>query len=1021
MILSCRRQWQLRFLAVVLILLTAAVSLYGRGSKEDQTLTRADEFIKQKEYDQAMQLLSEYLKDNPDRFGEAQKRLQMIIKLREQYNQIANDLLDLLETDPGNNEKILELSNLLLTIESPSNPATRQFLDQVRYLAEFNVNRKRLEQILLASRERLNANDFSGALASYASGLDIYQQVYFSSGYGEAAEDTASRGLGNINENIRIFNSAVNPFSRATRALSDSLARDPPIPSDIGSTFLELIPNMNEIAAIKKGFVDTQISFDDQLGILQREQGVFGDRSFLSFASRLIAGPSGLNEGMIGTMDRFWRYWIDPVETALNNIVNTSYNTGFTAMINFDFSEGLWAFNDTTLLVLNALDLAKSWNSLFEAAGGQSYSIYGEMISEEKAGLYLKFRAMNNSLAYLIETGNIGNLGSDLEADSNFTFSSWQDGAIDTLAAISGEQNLRISYQDLIDGLISIEGRLQNEIETIRSYIDDLAGIPGGVGLPQTYFNDTRNLVINLNSRFRTYQLNSIVRMYIIANGDLEKRTNDRENEFAGGNSLIQGISRENEERGVYTALYPAEGLEMLTRMNRNLEADLDTARSLVSQYEAEPPNVLDAAEVNSLYVSARNFLNRLLSLQTRSTPIMAAARTQVERAASFRFEGDRLFQAAQAALSRNDLNGARTNLARSSEQYNASLAIQESDSLRAATDAQGQRLGAEIVRVENEIVVRDVRDLVTTARNLYFQGNMEQAETALVNAQNRWRDTNVIEQPEVEYWLNLVRGAMSIQSGRTIPVTAPLYAEMSQLLSDASRNYNEGVRLLGDGRRQEGIARFNEARDKTREVRLIFPLNQNARMLELMIEQQLDPVAFNANFQQRLSEAVSGTKVKNLQAFADLQDLAGINPRYPGIQAILTQAEYDMDYRQPPPDPRDLARSAELSRNAQAVINARDSIRYEAAQTWLNEAIKLNPNNVQAQTDMDTLNILMYGTGTIYIPTYAMDLFNQAQQEFLRGNYLTANSIVIQLLQNPEYRKSTQIQDLKRRIDSVL
>ena len=200
-----------------------------------------------------------------------------------------------------------------------------------------------------------------------------------------------------------------------------------------------------------------------------------------------------------------------------------------------------------------------------------------------------------------------------------------------------------------------------------------------------------------------------------------------------------------------------------------------------------------------------------------------------------------------------------------------------------------------------------------------------------------------------------------------------------------------------------------------------MFPLNHDARLLELKIEQQMDPGVFNANFRQRINEAIAGTRVQNAEAYAELQDLAEINPQYPGINSILTQAKIDMKLIPPPPDPRALARSTELTRNAQIVINARDSIRYEAARQWLAEAVSLNPENTQAQMAADQINILMYGTGTIILPSYALEQYNNAVQEFLKGNFLTANAIVEQLLRNSEFRKSTQIQELKRRIDSVL
>jgi tetratricopeptide (TPR) repeat protein len=565
-----------------------------------------------------------------------------------------------------------------------------------------------------------------------------------------------------------------------------------------------------------------------------------------------------------------------------------------------------------------------------------------------------------------------------------------------------------------------IENQIGAEIEAVLNYRESLAHTPAAADSARAYLTDTRSVSAALGNRLRAGERGAVIRIYTIAGGDLEMRAAALENEFREGNTLITGVPREVVEIGVYTARYPAEGAAILIRMSQGLTAGIADTRALLARYSAEPETVLGDNEVNPLYLSAQNLLNRLLALERQSAGIIAGARVQIDQANALKVEGDRLFQEAQTALARNNFDLARESLERVTNRYNASLAIQESESLRNTWRNRVIPLGDDVTRIENEVVVRDVRTLLKTAETRYFEGNMELAEDALVRAQNRWRVTNVTEHPEVEPWLRLVRSAMSLQSGRTIAATAPLYAEMSLLLSDARRNYDEGVRLLGS-RRDEGLAWFAAALGKIREVQLIFPMNHDARMLELRIEQLTDPAAFNANFRQRLDAAQAGTKTKNTQSFAELQDLAEINPGFPGIRAILSQAEMDMDLRPPPPNERDLARSAELGRNAQTVVAARDDFRYEIANAWLEEAIRLNPNNAQAQTLLDQLQILMTGTGRFILDSYTQDRYNLAQREFLRGNYLSANAIVLQLLQNSENRKSTLLQDLKRRIESVL
>jgi hypothetical protein len=243
----------------------------------------------------------------------------------------------------------------------------------------------------------------------------------------------------------------------------------------------------------------------------------------------------------------------------------------------------------------------------------------------------------------------------------------------------------------------------------------------------------------------------------------------------------------------------------------------------------------------------------------------------------------------------------------------------------------------------------------------------------------------------------------------------------MSQLLSDARKIYDEGVRLLNGGRRQDGVARLNEAKFKTQEVRLMFPVNQDAGILELQIDQVIDPSAFNSSFQRRLNEAVAGTRRGSVQSFADLQNLAQINPRFPGIQNAVNQAEIDMGYRPPPPDPRNLARSNELTTQAQQIIDRNVRAEFPIALEQLNQALLLNPNNTQAMSQKDRVQTLLGGGGSVVLSNTAEREYQRAVQELQQGNTIVALSIVQQLLQNPQNRNSTRLLELQRRIESIL
>jgi tetratricopeptide (TPR) repeat protein len=245
----------------------------------------------------------------------------------------------------------------------------------------------------------------------------------------------------------------------------------------------------------------------------------------------------------------------------------------------------------------------------------------------------------------------------------------------------------------------------------------------------------------------------------------------------------------------------------------------------------------------------------------------------------------------------------------------------------------------------------------------------------------------------------------------------------MSQLLSEAKKQYDEGVRYFNANQRTNGIARFTEARQKTQEVKLMFPVNQEAGILELRMDQVIDPGTFDETFRRRLADAIAGTKParRSVESFAELQNLAEINPRYPGIGAAITQAEIDMGYRPPPPDPRALSRSRELTAAALAIIEQNIQSQFQVALTQLNQALNLNPNNAQAMSLKDLLQTRMGGKGVIVLDSDSELEYQRAVQELQRGNTLNALAIVQQLLQNPRNQSSTRILELQRRIESVL
>jgi tetratricopeptide (TPR) repeat protein len=330
-------------------------------------------------------------------------------------------------------------------------------------------------------------------------------------------------------------------------------------------------------------------------------------------------------------------------------------------------------------------------------------------------------------------------------------------------------------------------------------------------------------------------------------------------------------------------------------------------------------------------------------------------------------------------------------------------------------------RLEAEAAPLEYKALLQEFKSLLTNVRETYFNGNFERAEELLVRARDRYQVIHNGEDAELTYWLALVRGVRSLRAGRVIPITAPLYAEMSQLLSDAKKSYDEGMRFLDSDRQSAGLVKLTEARQKTQEVKLLFPVNQEANFLELRIDRITDPAAFDRSFRRHLAEAAAGTKARSLQAFVDLHSLASIDPQYPGIQDMLEQAEKDMGYRPLPSNPRDLAQSDKLTLEAQNMVYGRNQDQYPLALEKLNQALRLNPYNNQAVALKERLQTTLEGMEAAVLDSGAERDYQRAVLALQQGNPITALSILRELLRDPRYRNTAKIIALQRRIESVL
>ena len=314
-------------------------------------------------------------------------------------------------------------------------------------------------------------------------------------------------------------------------------------------------------------------------------------------------------------------------------------------------------------------------------------------------------------------------------------------------------------------------------------------------------------------------------------------------------------------------------------------------------------------------------------------------------------------------------------------------------------------------------LVVRRVRELITQAEELYNQDSYVAARDTLLAAQETWSQTNVDPNTEVERLLRLVTAALSLEEGRELSVTDPLYPILGNYLSIAREDYNRARQLFDAGQTDRANVLFDRAVENLRNVRDVRPLNWDARILELRIAQIRNASDFDQVFAARYEQAVNRLdQAGPLQVYSELEVLAEINPDYPGLQDQLRRLEIALNLRENPVDQARINQAAQLYSRAQQLANGtRDQA--QVAVSLLEQAVDLNPRNSDAKFLLDQLRIRLGGQATVALNSADEQQYRRAETLFSQGRVLQALQITERLLAQGNNQNYPPLVDLRRRI----
>lgn len=999
---------RVRYVALIILsILMSGLSAHALGGKEDP-LIEADRLIAAQEYDQAILYLADFMKQYPERFEEGQKKLQKIAKLRAEWNEKALELFR-----PGiSDDEIKAIIEDMTGIEDPSNETMRDFIAKTYEYAEFTTNRDTFESIMARGRELINQGSYAQAMNLYASGFTLYRQRFLDSGVSQELIDSSIATTEEVNTAIAYYaevGSRLRDASRALAAAYEDYARAPASREAAAGQALAAAMETERLAAaehakVRRLVVDAGRALEANFAQFKSEQATATDNSYLPFASRLVLGRSSetLPEGVAGAMDADWDQALKRARDAVDRALTDALAAARLAYTGGQWQEAGTAFDKAAALAERAVPMQALWAHYVPSDLAQRQTNFGTAKLAEQGAFYLSYlHAADSARAWSALAG----LRLDLSQEAGLA-ESYQPADSRT-EGLDGFVRRRTAILALIQEASDLQTASGDRAQELARFVNLGYGLSAAMelqgaldGSVQAGIDQARTDETSLVGKQAAWE-------YGLMAADLEGTATL----VAEGTTLLQGLPSEDPNLPDAVLKYPGKALASFTKVDGDLKALSKRLTDYLAAYRALPAYLASSVSVLEWVEKAASLSQALAERTAENAGLLARASEQKRLADLAANEAQRRVDEARSALRAANFETARERLDRASERYVASLGYEENPELRASSDTLLAELGAAIVKAQNDLVIAETSRLRTEGKSLYLQGQFARAESSLLQARSTWSRTNDKPETEVEYWLKLVQTALQVESGRDIPVTAPLYPEMSLLLSQAKSLFEEGAAFMSSRDTRSALEVLGQAREKIAEVKVMFPLNQAARVLDLRIDQLVDSDQFNRKFADMVTEARRKVDARQDLAtvYSDLKDLYEINPRYSGLRELIERVEILIGIRLPPPDPKAVAEARQLTQAAQAIYDSGDRSRFPTALAQLERALVLDPNNETASRLKDRILLYTGGTQTIVLPAAAEALYAEAESAFSRADYIGARARLSRLLS--AYAQASRVQ----------
>ncbi|MDD6970427.1 MAG: hypothetical protein SPH83_05285 [Treponema sp.] len=1026
---------------VLISVLFLFFSFNGYAQKtEEISLFEIDRLIKDTEYDKALQLLNSYLKKHPENFDNVQVRIKKIMNARKQYSALAEQLLWIIENEPENSQKIYEITEQLEQFEKNPSNQIKNFIQDAKKSSEFNYFRSLFLTIQKESASFTERKLYNLAILKIKEGFWLYKDEFYAKWNNNPQIIEQMESLINqlemqtivfedktlvnqINEQTQIIDEFISQkkYNEINKEL-ENITKSIQILAGIRNNLLNIIEKMSELY---------EKNYDSDLN----------DASYIPFMIRFISGVDNIpHSGILGCVEYYWDLTVKNLnDKVFTQLQNNYYD--FTDSLNNEnkekMQENLESIQKFVAIQRKILD----FYNLFEQDSDykkenplEYYYVLGDtllVLSQKTLSvneLYFKLLGIQQEQSILIEK-----ILNDTENTDDKKIKSLFDLSSQAAKIVGNKNDYELQNYQWYNKYKKQKKDIWNSLLQAYNFLVDKT------------FNEAKNIQLDLfNQIFYAYKSNIETNSF-----DIEKR-------FEVAQELLDGLPvqlskeeiqqmKENSQIIVdfdYSKKHKTEeNLGILYCYPNFAQTLIMEAQSKIKNTQSKINNYCDAVysnlKENSLISSENNSSNSqefyidymdnqqkyFCEYEKKCNNLLGMAKQQRNKSILARNEGELRFSEAQVSLEKNDFDMARKKLQDSLKKFDESLKYQDDYELRLECDSKLYELGIKIAKLENEIVVKEVRELKNKAKDAYFNGRFEDAQKYLNQAKSRWSVTNEIPDEEIVMLSNFVNSAISMKTGRDIPVSAPQYPEMSQLLNLAYAYFEEGSELIKKGKRNEGITKLDIAVENVQKLQLVYPLNQEAAILTLRINQLKDSKKFEREFSQKINAAklmCENPKTRK-EGYANLLDYYEIQPDYKGLKELIYKVEIDIGIRQKKADNSGVKKANQLLSEAKKIYSSAkdDEEKLKQALAKVDESLSLVMDNEEAVKLKDEITTKIGGTVITVLSTEDERLYQLAVQRLQSNNVIEANLILEKILQKKGNASLQKIKDLKNKIDA--